>query len=211
MLKTKNITYAYTQNQTFCFPDMNCGAAEQWLLLGQSGCGKTTLLHLLAGLLAPKEGEIYVADQNIGQFRRSELDTFRGKHIGIVFQQAHFIQSLSVKQNLRLAQSLANLPTDNRSILTLLDRLHLGHKANELPHRLSIGEQQRVSIARALINRPAIVLADEPTSALDDQNAAEVTHLLEEQTREQGATLLIVTHDQRLKSRFSNQILLATP
>ncbi|MEY4927637.1 MAG: hypothetical protein RI894_2073 [Bacteroidota bacterium] len=208
MLKTTNLEYQYTQAQTFRFPNMDCGTAEQWLILGQSGCGKTTLLHLLAGLLAPKQGEILVAGQNIGQLRRAELDAFRGKHIGIVFQQAHFIQALSVRQNLRLAQSLANLPADNNRIKEILDRLNLGHKANDFPQNLSIGEQQRASIARALINRPAIVLADEPTSALDDHNALEVTHLLEEQTREQGSMLLIVTHDQRLKSRFLNQLIL---
>ncbi len=208
MLKTFNLEYEYKPSEAFHFPNMDCGTAEQWLILGQSGCGKTTLLHLLAGLLQPKHGEIQVAGQYIGQLRRSELDTFRGKHIGIVFQQAHFIQALSVKQNLRLAQSLANLPGDNSRIKEILERLNLGHKANDLPRNLSIGEQQRVSIARALINRPSIVLADEPTSALDDHNALEVTHLLEEQTREQGSMLLIVTHDQRLKSRFLNQIIL---
>ncbi len=208
MLKTTQLEFQYNQNQTFHFPNMDCRAAEQWLILGQSGCGKTTLLHLLAGLLPPKTGEIQVAGKNIGNLKRKELDAFRGKNIGIVFQQAHFIQALSVRQNLLLAQSLADLPKDNQRIREILERLNIWHKADDLPQNLSIGEQQRVSIARALINRPPLVLADEPTSALDDHNALEVTHLLEEQTRQQGATLLIVTHDQRLKSRFLNKILL---
>lgn len=208
MLQTTALEYQYKNSPLFQFPNMNCGDAEQWLILGHSGCGKTTLLHLLAGLLAPKSGRIELAGQDIGRLRRSELDAFRGKHIGIVFQQAHFIQALSVRQNLHLAQSLANLPTDRQRINDLLERLNLGHKATKLPNELSVGEQQRVSIARALINRPTLILADEPTSALDDLNAHEVTLLLEEQAREQGATLLIVTHDQRLKARFSNQVLL---
>ncbi len=116
MLKTTKLEFQYNTNQTFHFPNMDCGTAEQWLILGQSGCGKTTLLHLLAGLLPPKNGEIQVAGKNIGKLRRAELDAFRGKNIGIVFQQAHFIQSLSVRQNLVLAQSFADLPTYNKRI-----------------------------------------------------------------------------------------------
>ena len=206
MLQTSELSYTYNGGTSIQFPDINCSKGEQCLLLGQSGSGKTTLLHLLGGLLSPKNGQVIVADTDLRKLSASALDKFRGKNIGIIFQKAHFVRSLTVEENLKLAQQLAGLSIDSNKIKELLARLNVGHKLTSKPDNLSVGEQQRVAIARALINQPAIILADEPTSALDDKNCDEVIQLLEEQTKEADATLLVVTHDGRLKDQFKNQI-----
>lgn len=209
MLITKNVTYSYqSSKEKLTFPDINCKNGEHWLLLGQSGSGKTTLLHLLGGLLRPKEGTIQIGDTEIQDMASARLDQFRGKNIGIIFQKPHFVGALTVEQNLQIAQYLANEPQDKNRIQSLLDSLNLGHKLKSKTSELSEGEKQRVSIARALINKPEVILADEPTSALDDDNCTEVLKLLEKQAKEQKATLLIVTHDTRLKKHFDNQITL---
>lgn len=206
MLETRNLRYSYDNASPLHFPDIRCQKGEQWLLLGQSGSGKTTLLHLLGGLLTPQYGSIKVDDTDIARLKGSSLDQFRGQHIGIIFQTAHFVKSLTVEENLILAQQLASVKMDKSRIIHILDKLNLVHKLKSKPNDLSVGEQQRVAIARALINRPSVILADEPTSALDDKNTEEVIQLLEQQAAEVGATLLIVTHDGRLKNYFTNQI-----
>jgi ABC-type lipoprotein export system ATPase subunit len=206
MLTTKNLQFQYPTASLMSFPDIDLQRGEQGLLLGQSGSGKTTLLHLLGGLLSPKSGEIRINDQNLSLLRGAELDHFRGRNIGIIFQTAHFVRSLTVEENLLIAQQLAGNKTDKSLIISFLEKLNLGHKLKAKPHELSIGEAQRVNIARALINAPSLILADEPTSALDDKNAEEVIKLLEQQTAAVNATLLIVTHDGRLKSYFKKQI-----
>lgn len=208
MLRTQALQFQYAGGQPLSFPDINCQKGENWLLLGQSGSGKTTLLHLLGGLLPPMAGHIEVGGTDIAQLKSTALDQFRGKHIGIIFQQAHFLRALSVKENLAMAQQLAGLAIDYDRIQSFLDRLNIGHKLEVKTDQLSVGEKQRVAIARALINQPDIILADEPTSALDDTNCDEVIQLLEEQAAAVNATLLVVTHDSRLKSKFSNQILI---
>ncbi len=206
MLQTKQLSYAYVKAQPMRFPDIDIPTGEHWLLLGQSGSGKTTLLHLLGGLLTAKNGEVRIGDTNLSSLTGAALDRFRGQNVGIVFQKSHFVRSLNVQENLALAQNLAGLPTDNARIAELLERLNLSHKLKSRTDQLSIGEQQRAAIARALVNQPKLILADEPTSALDDNNASEVAALLEEQAKAAGATLLVVTHDNRLQSHFSNQI-----
>jgi putative ABC transport system ATP-binding protein len=188
------------------FPDINCQSGEHWLLLGQSGSGKTTLLHLLGGLLRPKNGVVKIGNTEIQNLKAAALDKFRGKNIGIIFQKPHFVTALTVEENMQIAQYLANQTQDKNRIKSLLASLNLEHKLNAKTSELSEGEKQRVSIARALINRPEVILADEPTSALDDKNCEEVLKLLETQAKEQNATLLIVTHDNRLKDHFKNQI-----
>jgi ABC-type lipoprotein export system ATPase subunit len=203
MLTTKNLTFEYAaEKPIMLFPDIDLKRGEQGLLLGQSGSGKTTLLHLLGGLLSPKSGDILINDQNVSILRGSELDHFRGKNIGIIFQTAHFVRSLTVEENLIIAQQLAGNKIDKSLIFNFLEKLNLSHKLKSKPHELSIGEAQRANIARALINAPSVILADEPTSALDDKNAEEVINLLEQQAAAVNATLLIVTHDSRLKKRF---------
>ena len=206
MLTVQDLQYSYESGNPIRFPGFSCGKGEHWLLLGQSGKGKTTLLHLLGGLLTIQQGRIRIGETWLNDLKRSEMDRFRGQHIGIIFQRAYFVRSLSVGENLALAQSLAGLPIQWDRIRLLLEQLNIGHKSRSKPDALSQGEQQRVAIARAIINRPAVILADEPTSSLDDENTGEVIRLLEEEAQSVGATLLIVTHDNRLKARFPQTI-----
>ena len=206
MLATHSLEYSYDKKAVLTFPDIRCQKGEHWLLLGQSGSGKTTLLHLLGGLLSPQKGTVEVAGTELNKLSSSAIDKFRGQKIGIIFQTAHFVRALTLEENLLLAQQLAGLRPGRQRIDELVERLGLGHKLHARPDNLSVGEQQRASIARAIVNRPAIILADEPTSALDDANCDKVAHLLEEQASAVGATLLVVTHDGRLKEKFPNQI-----
>lgn len=206
MLKTQDLSYAYDATTQLSFPDIECHTGEQWLLLGASGSGKTTLLQLLAGLRKPKTGAVQVNDTVINRLSTHALDKFRGRNIGLIFQQAHFVRSLSVEENLLLAQKLAGLHPDRQHIQEILDHLNVGHKMKARPRELSVGEQQRVSIARAVVNKPTLILADEPTSALDDQNTTKVIELLAREAKDVNATLLIVTHDKRLKDLIDKQI-----
>lgn len=208
MLQTQNLEYSYTSGPVLRFPDIRCETGEHWLLLGQSGCGKTTLLHLLGGLLTPRQGTVILGETKLNALSSSQLDKFRGKKIGIIFQNPHFVRSLSVGENLALAQQLAGIAIDKNRIAHLLERLAIGHKQHVKTTELSQGERQRAAIARALVNKPEVILADEPTSALDDLNTVEVIRLLEETASEVNATLLVVTHDGRLKEKFPNNILL---
>lgn len=209
MLSTKRLAYSYDNINWISFPDMECNAGDSYLILGQSGTGKTTFLHLLSGLLKPMKGDISIGDKSLAKLSDAQLDNFRGKHIGVVFQQAHFISSLSVTDNLKLAQKLSGNPVDDGRIKELLETLNIGHKLNALTKDLSVGERQRVAIARAVINKPSILLADEPTSALDDKNCEEVLDLLERTAKDANAILMIVTHDNRLTRRFDNQIVIS--
>ena len=206
MLQTKDLKFAYNDENSFSFLDMNCEKGSHWLILGQSGCGKTTLLHLIGGLLKSQSGSINVNGTDMSSLSESKLDAFRGKNIGIIFQQSHLIKSLNVEENLMAAQYLSGEKQNSDKVKTILERLNLGAKLKAKPSKLSQGEQQRVAIARALVNSPQLILADEPTSSLDDINCTEVVNLLLEQSKESGATLIIVTHDGRLKSMFENKI-----
>jgi putative ABC transport system ATP-binding protein len=208
VIKTTDISFAYSGSELLSFPEIRCNPSESHLILGPSGCGKTTLLHLLGGLLRPKTGEIQINDVPIERMSGMALDKFRGQNIGIVFQRAHFMRALTVEENLMLGQKLAGMKVDKLKALQTLDRLGIGHKATASTNNLSAGERQRVVIARAIINDPKVILADEPTSALDDNNCQLVYELLVELSREEGAALIIVTHDKRLKDRIPNHTIL---
>lgn len=206
MITVQNLAFSYNSSTAFRFPDFTCNSGEALLITGNSGKGKTTLLHLLGGLLRPEAGEIKIEQSDITKLSNSELDRFRGRHIGLVLQQSHFIASLSVLENVVLASWLATGKKAVEKAKELLKTLNLEDQMHKKPSELSIGQQQRVSIARALINEPKVLLADEPTSSLDDDNARKVSELLEKLAKQYNAALLIVTHDQRLKEKFSNQI-----
>lgn len=182
---------------------------EHWLVLGPSGSGKTTLIGLIAGLLRPTEGRVLVDGQDVARLKTGEQDRFRGRNIGIVFQTLHLVDALTVEGNLRLAQYLAGLRQDRARIANVLESLGIAHKSAARPRSLSQGEAQRAAIARAVINRPSLILADEPSSALDDASCGQVIDLLESQAQAVGATLVIATHDQRVKERFERRLDLA--
>lgn len=206
MIATKNIIFSYPNGETFRFPDLYCETSKTILITGNSGKGKTTYLHLLAGLLKPSSGEIFINDVNINSISNKNKDQFRGQNIGIVFQKSHFIASLSVLENIEMASWLAFGNKNTSKAKKLLQELDLSEFQNKLPSQLSIGQQQRVSIGRALINEPKLLLADEPTSSLDDENAFKAASLLEKLAKEYNAALVIVTHDLRLRDKFPNQI-----
>ena len=208
MISVNGLKFTYPSGPRFTFPDFVCGSREHLLILGQSGKGKTTLLHLLAGMIRPTAGSIHIQNTDITRLNNRSLDKFRGQHIGIVFQTAHFVDSISVMDNLMLSPFLSGKDASREEALTVLERLNVGQKAKQKPASLSVGEQQRCAIARAVFHKPSVILADEPTSALDDTNAATVIDILEEQALQTGAALIIVTHDKRLKDRFQKQITL---
>ena len=209
MLSLQNLTHAYAGATVLNVASWQAGQGAQWLMLGPSGSGKTTLLHVLAGILRPTSGQVTVADQDLMALSPAALDRFRGKHVGIVFQRLHLIDSLTVLNNLLLAQYMAGEPQDAARVRELLASLDLAEKASARPHELSHGQAQRVAVARAVVNKPKLLLADEPTSNLDDTRCVQVLDLLLAQAKACGATLVIATHDQRIKSRVPNQYELA--
>jgi len=204
----RQLRHAYDTQEVLRLDDWSVGQGEHWLILGPSGSGKTTLLHILAGILAPSEGSVAIAGQELDKLLASELDRFRGRHIGIVFQRLHLISSLTVLDNLLLAQFLAGKAQDRQGARSLLTNLGLADKAHSRPHALSFGQSQRAAVARAVVNKPRLILADEPTSNLDDANATAALDLLVEQARSCNATLVIATHDRRIRERFEHQIAL---
>lgn len=204
MLQSQDLQFQYTPTFQFQFPDIQVGLAGQLLVLGESGVGKTTLLYLLAGLLKPTSGSIRLNDTVINQLSSSQLDYFRGQHIGLIFQRPHFIESVTLIENLLMIQHVAKKKQDKRAALRLLQKLGIGEKARMKPTQLSQGEQQRAGIALATINKPQLILADEPTASLDDTNCHKVLDLLKEQAQETQATLIVITHDARVKSAIGN-------
>ncbi len=205
MITVKSLHHRYSDKATLAFNDWDIAEGSLWLMLGNSGSGKTTLLHVLAGLLRPTSGEVTINGTVINHLSEKRLDHFRGQHIGLVFQRAHLIKSLTIAENLAIAQSFAGLPVDRNRINEVLQSLGIPDQLHKYPSQLSQGQLQRVSIARAVINKPALLLADEPTSSLDDENAALVIELLIRQSDLSGATLVVATHDRRVKERIPNE------
>ncbi len=166
-------------------------------------------MNLIAGFSSPTTGQVIINGQDLYQLSGSDLDKFRAQNLGFIFQEAHLLKNLSVTENIKLAQSLAGLAVDEQAIKSLLEKLQLGGFGNRRPNELSRGQVQRVAIARALINKPLLLIADEPTAALDDKNTFLVVELIKGLAKEQGSTLLISTHDKRLKDEFTNNYILA--
>jgi len=204
LFELQGVSHAYDGAEVLRVDAWQAAQGEHWLLLGPSGSGKTTLLHALAGILRPAAGMVKVAGQDLGALGAQALDRFRGRHIGIVLQRLHLIPSLDVAHNLLLAQYLSGLPQDRGRVDEVLAGLDLADKGGAMPHELSFGQAQRVAIARAVVNRPQLLLADEPTSNLDDARCLQALELLQAQATACKATLLIATHDQRIKSRVAH-------
>ena len=202
MIKVKQLSYKYPDGPLIQFPDFEVKDGESLLVLGESGCGKTTLLHLLAGLLRPTSGDIWINNTSLAQMNDLQTDQFRGENIGIIYQNNYFIESLSVLDNLIVSPYC----TEKNRVNTIARRLSIQDTLNRYPKKLSVGQQQRVSIGRAVMNSPQLLLADEPTSALDHSNCQNVISLLLEEASTNNAALIIVTHDDRLKKSVHNRI-----
>lgn len=206
MISIDSLSFGYSDQKILSIPHMEVKESEHLLILGNSGSGKTTLLHILGGLLKPVEGKVVIGNTDLYGLSAQQRDKYRGQNIGLVFQKAHLISALSVGDNLLLAQYLSGTAQDKGRVYEVLEELNLAHKADKKVKSLSQGEQQRVTIARALLNRPQLILADEPTASLDDDNAMKVIALLKQQAEKYKASLLIATHDQRVKDQFELQL-----
>lgn len=199
MFELKAVAHRYGAVPAVAIPAWRAGAGEAWLLAGPSGCGKSTVLHILAGLIVPTQGTVTVAGTDLRALSESARDRWRGRTVGLVPQRLHLVGALDVRDNLRLAQSLPGLPPDDARITALLQAVGVADLAHRFPRELSQGEAQRVAIARAVVNRPSLLLADEPTANLDDAHAAQALELLRAQAVEAGATLVVASHDSRVK------------
>ncbi len=205
-IQTSSVLHKFSNGYQIEFPDIDLNTGDSALLIGNSGVGKTTLLHILGGLLKPTKGEVNIIGESIYNKRNADLDNFRGHHLGVVFQKPHFMTSLSAKENLELALKVSGVRTQSGKIEEIADLLGISHRLQAKVNEMSQGELQRLSIARACIKSPKVLLADEPTSALDDKNTEEVIKVLKDMQNATQATLVIVTHDARLKDSFENVI-----
>jgi putative ABC transport system ATP-binding protein len=177
--------------------DLTVRSGEFMVLVGPSGCGKSTTLNLVSGVDRPDRGRVVVCGLDLGAAREAELVEMRRHSVGVVFQAFHLMPHLTVEENVALPLALDGRRDPGR-VRELLERVGLDHRARHFPSELSGGEQQRTAIARALVHRPRVVVADEPTGNLDSASGAAVLALLAELRREQGAALLLATHDQRI-------------
>ena len=173
-------------------------------LIGPSGSGKSSLLNLCALIEQPKQGDIYFQDKNLLQQSARQQAQFRRQHVGFIFQQFHLIPVMSVQDNVSLALQLLNIPKaeQKKRVADILEKVGLSQFANKKPNQLSGGQQQRVAIARALVKSPSIIIADEPTANLDSDNAHLLMQLISQLIKEQQASCLMATHDQRLNTYF---------
>jgi ABC-type lipoprotein export system ATPase subunit len=197
-------------------PSFSVNPGEQVALLGSSGSGKTTLLHVIAGIVAPDSGVVMVESMpgsantgvkaNIALMSEAQRDRFRGQHIGYIFQTHHLLPGYTALENVLLGMSFTGRSADRVWAERLLTEVGLKDRLNYKPSKLSVGQQQRVAVARAMANRPSLVLADEPTGALDYVNAQQVLDLIRQLCDEVKASLLIVTHDRSIASQFSRTV-----
>ncbi len=199
MFELSGISHRYGAVTVVEVPTWHAAAGDAWLLAGPSGSGKSTVLHILAGLTTPTSGSVHVNGIDVGALVASARDRWRGRNVGLVPQRLHLVGALDVRDNLRLASTLAGLPVDEARITALLEAVGVIDLARRFPSQLSQGQAQRVAIARAVVNRPVLLLADEPTANLDDARAAQALELLRGQAIEAGATLVVASHDMRVR------------
>jgi putative ABC transport system ATP-binding protein len=186
--------------------EIRCG--EFLALLGSSGSGKSTLLNLLAGLDRPTSGSIIAQQRNLSEMSSLELARYRSRTVGMVFQAFNLLPRMTLEENVELPLRLAEVDRSERAgrVREALERVHLEKRLSHRPSELSGGEQQRASLARALVNRPSILLADEPTGNLDSATGHEIMQLLEEIVKSLGTTIILVTHERPLAEKFAGRI-----
>jgi len=183
-------------------PRFEVNAGEQLVLVGRSGSGKTTLLHIIAGISRPTAGKVIIDGWDTTVFTEAECDRFRAERIGYVFQTFNLLQGFSALENVMLGMTFAGRRSDAARARQLLDRVGLSDRVTHKPAMMSVGEQQRVAVARALANRPKLILADEPTANIDTKHQQQVIDLLRETCREEGVALILVTHTPDVAGQF---------
>lgn len=202
ILKIENLSKTYGKNEAKVDAlkniNLSINKGEFVAIVGPSGSGKSTLLHLIGGVDKPSGGKVYINDVNIYNLKEKDLSIFRRRNVGLIYQFYNLIPVLSVKENILLPAELDNRKIDKEYLDDLLKTLGLKERENHLPNELSGGQQQRTSIGRALVNRPAIVLADEPTGNLDSKNSKEVIELLKLSVKKYKQTLVMITHDPNI-------------
>lgn len=208
MIHTRSFSFEYSPERRIQFPDIAIAKGHHCLLLGDSGSGKTTLLHLIGGLLRGYAGSLKVNETELSSLSESALDAFRGKNMGFIFQRNHLISALTVEKNVTMASYLSGVTIDKAHSASVLKQVGLGDRLKSKVTEISHGQAQRVAIARAVVHSPSLILADEPTSALDDKNCGKVIELLLATAQQNGATLVVATHDQRLRDKISHHIVL---
>ncbi|MDG1733001.1 MAG: ABC transporter ATP-binding protein [Thalassotalea sp.] len=186
--------------------DLQVKSGESVAIIGASGSGKTTLLSILAGLDLPSSGEIYLKRKPMHTFDEEQRSKVRADHVGFIFQSFLLISSLTALENVMLPAELANDDNAKEQAMVMLEKVGLGDRVDHFPSQLSGGEQQRVAIARAFVSKPDILFADEPTGNLDSKTGEYISTLLFDLNQQQGTTLVLVTHDQKLALRCQRQL-----
>lgn len=176
--------------------------AEQVALVGESGGGKTTLLNVIAGITTPDSGRVIIDGTDVTALNEPSRDRFRALKIGFVFQTFQLLPAFTALENILLGMSFSGKHVDRDHAIELLNRVGLGHRLRHRPAKLSVGEQQRVAVARALANRPSLLLADEPTASVDVANQETILQLIRDTCQENQVSLLLVTHSPDIASRF---------
>ncbi|MGL4593781.1 MAG: ABC transporter ATP-binding protein [Thermoguttaceae bacterium] len=208
MLEIKNLKKSYLLPDGGSLPILDVpkwevGTGEQVVVVGASGCGKTTLLHIIAGILKPTSGHVLIDGWDTPILTEAERDQFRARRIGYVFQTFNLLQGFTALENVMIGMTFAGKHSDKSRAKELLEKVGLGHRLHHKPAHLSVGEQQRVSVARALANKPKLVLADEPTANVDVNNQQQVIDMLRQTCEEESVALILVTHAPEVASQFT--------
>ena len=208
MLLLKNLVKTFTQPDgsvlpVLDIPEFRVADDEQMVLVGRSGCGKTTLLHMIAGSGRPDSGKVRIDDWDITLMPEAECDRFRADRIGYVFQTFNLLAGFTALENVLLSMRFARGRPDRARAKHLLDRVGMSHRMTHRPAQLSVGEKQRVAVARALANKPQLLLADEPTANVDAGHQQQILDLIHETCREEHVSLVLVTHSDEVAEQFS--------
>lgn len=207
MLKLNQIKKSFVQPDKkrvpiLDIPEFEIESGEQVILIGPSGCGKTTMLHTIAGITQPDSGKVFLDNVELTRYSESARDRIRADKLGYVFQTFNLLPGFSAYENVILGMTFASKKRSPERAKALLERVGLGHRLNNKPHQLSVGEQQRVAVARALANRPSLLLADEPTANVDPGNQQQIIDLIKSSCETEKIALLMVTHSMEVADQF---------
>ena len=216
-IEIDNLTFSYNSRkkhnqEVINIPKLTLEKGQSLFLYGPSGHGKSTLLNIIAGVLSPTSGNILIDNENVTSLSSSKKDLWRGDHLGYVFQNFNLISYLNILENIMLPTKFSRIrksKSDLKRAMELIERMNLKDFLHQSVNDLSIGQQQRVALCRALIGDPKLLLADEPTSSLDEKNTGELMNLLKEEKERTGLTMIFVSHDLRLKPYFDRELSLA--